>query len=148
MALRFRPATVEDTAFFRELHHRAYREVVTRQFGVWDLVAQDRWFEEGLAESVFTVVEHAGQPIGALGLKEGEDGWFLAELQILPELQGRGFGSAVLKTVLDRAERAQKSVALRVLNENRARTLYERHGFATTGQTETHYLMQWRPPSP
>jgi GNAT superfamily N-acetyltransferase len=147
MTPKFRQATPADAPFLRELHHRAYRDVVVRQFGAWDEAAQDRWFDEGLAESHFSVLEHAGQPIGAVGLRETSEGWFLAELQVLPEHQGRGLGTAALSAVLERAGQAQQRITLRVLLQNRARSLYERHGFVTTGQTETHYLMEWRPPA-
>ena len=34
-------------------------------------------------------------------------------------------------------------VRLRVLHRNRARHLYERHGFEGVGETETHWLMRW-----
>jgi len=145
MELSFRPATPADAPFLVQLHHRAYRNVVERQFGAWDEAAQDRWVAEGLAEADFSVIERAGEPIGALGVAEREDGFFLAELQVLPEQQGHGVGTSVLRVLLERARRARKPVALRVLLQNRARSLYERHGFVTTGQTETHYLMQWRP---
>jgi GNAT superfamily N-acetyltransferase len=146
MGLTLRPAKAEDTAFLIQLHHRAYREVVERQFGAWDEAAQDRWVAEGLTEADFSVVERAGVAIGAVGLKEKADGFFLAELQLLPELQGQGLGTEMLRSVLQRAAAAHKPVALRVLLQNRARSLYERHGFVTTGQTETHYLMEWRSP--
>ena len=35
--------------------------------------------------------------------------------------------------------------AITVLKVNPARRLYERLGFAIVGETETHYLMRWRP---
>ncbi len=146
MGLTLRPAKAEDTAFLIRLHHRAYREVVEHQFGAWDEAAQDRWVAEGLAEADFSVVERAGVPVGAVGVKEQADGFFLAELQLLPELQGRGLGTEILRGLLQRAAAVHKPVALRVLLRNRARSLYERHGFVTTGQTDTHYLMEWRPP--
>lgn len=146
MGLSFRPAATEDAPFLRELHHRAYRDVVVRQFGVWDEVAQDRWFDEGLAAARFSVVERAGEPIGAVGTNEQDGVIFLAELQILPELQGHGLGTEVLRVVLERAMQTNQRILLRVLLQSRARSLYERHGFAMTGQTETHYLMEWRTP--
>jgi len=117
-----------------------------RQFGTWDDAAQDRWFEQSLAEAEFSVVEDGGEPVGAVGVKELSDGLFLAELQILPSRQGRGLGTQVLQAVLARAMQARKAIALRVLHQNRARSLYERHGFVVTGQTETHYLMAWSLP--
>ena len=119
--------------------------MVVRQFGSWDELAQDGWFEAGLADADFNVVEEDGEPIGAVGLKDSPGHVFLVELQILPHYQGRGFGSALLQDQLARAKRLHKIVTLRVLRENRARSLYLRHGFVVTAQTDTHFLMEWRP---
>jgi GNAT superfamily N-acetyltransferase len=143
--MRTRPATLVDHAFLRELHHTAYRDVVVRQFGSWDERAQDDWFEKGLSLAVMSVVEVDGVPVGAIGLSSAPDCLHLIELQILPHWQDRGLGSALLDRQLSEARARGVPIRLRVLLENRARTLYERKGFLITGETETHYLMEWKP---
>jgi GNAT superfamily N-acetyltransferase len=143
--MKLRAAASTDTPFLRRLHHRVYREVVTRQFGVWDEAEQDDWFEKGLAEADFHLVEENEEVIGTIALKDSPDCVHLVELQILPEHQGRGLGSALLRDQIEQAQRLRRPIALRVLLENRARSLYLRHGFVTTGQTDTHYLMEWSP---
>jgi ribosomal protein S18 acetylase RimI-like enzyme len=143
--MKLRAATSSDTPFLRELHHRVYREVVLRQFGEWDEKAQDEWFEKGMADAAFFVAEEDGEPIGAIGLREASDRVHLVELQMLPEYQGQGFGSALLRDQIERAERNQQCLILRVLLENRARDLYARHGFVITGRTDTHYSMERQP---
>jgi ribosomal protein S18 acetylase RimI-like enzyme len=140
-----RPATPADYAFLRELHHRAYREVVTRQFGAWDEHAQDEWFEKGLHEAAFSVVEVGEVAVGTVALKRDPDCVHLVELQILPEHQRRGLGSALLVAVCERAQADSLPLRLQVLHENHgARRLYERHGFVVTGTIPTHYLMEWK----
>ena len=146
--MRIRPATSTDTSFLRQLHHRVYRDIVIRQFGSWDENAQDDWFEKGLADAEFSVVEENGEPIGAIGVRDAADRLHLVELQILPEFQGRGFGSTLLRTQIEQAQRTQRPIALRVLLENRAQSLYARHGFSISGRTDTHYLMEWQPSEP
>jgi ribosomal protein S18 acetylase RimI-like enzyme len=141
--MKLRPATPADTPFLRRLHHRVYRDVVTRQFGSWDERAQDGWFEQGLAEAEFSVIEASGEPIGTIALKDSSDRIELVELQILPEHQSRGLGSALLRRQIERAQSSRRPITLRVLLENRARALYERHGFVVGGRTDTHYLMEW-----
>jgi GNAT superfamily N-acetyltransferase len=146
--MKLRPATSTDTPFLRQLHHRAYREVVIRQFGSWDDDAQDGWFDKGLADAQFSVVEENGEAIGTIASNDLPDRLVLVELQLLPEYQGRGIGTALLQAQLEWARRLQKPVTLRVLFESRARSLYARHGFVVTGKTDTHYLMEWRPDRP
>jgi GNAT superfamily N-acetyltransferase len=144
--MRTRPATSADTPFLRDLHHRAYHDVVLRQFGHWDLAAQDEWFGRSLIEADFSVIEESAASIGAFGVRVEADHVQLVELQLLPEWQNKGFGARVLSFQQEEALRRELPIRLRVLLQNRARTLYERHGFIVTGQTETHYLMEWLPP--
>jgi GNAT superfamily N-acetyltransferase len=146
--MRTRLSTPADRPFLRALHHAAYRDVIVRQFGSWDEQAQDAWFEQSLAEAVMSVVEEEGEPVGAIGLTSAPDCLYLVELQILPNFQNRGLGSALLDRQLSEARARGVPIRLRVLLENRARSLYERKGFVITGETETHFLMEWRPSAP
>lgn len=142
--IRTRAAGASDHDFLKQLHHAAYREVVMRQFSRWVESDQDTWFEKGLSEATFEVIEKDGRPVGALAVQQAPDHLFLMELQILPDCQHHGIGTAVLRSLLERAAALELPVRLRVLHQNRARTLYERHGFVVTGATETHYLMSTR----
>jgi ribosomal protein S18 acetylase RimI-like enzyme len=143
--MNIRPATPADTPFLKELHRRAYLDVIVRQFGYWDDDAQDYWFRKGLAEAAFSVVEENGEAVGAIAVHDLPERLYLAELQILPERQARGLGTALLRMQLERAQHLQKPIGLRVLHASRARALYERHGFVVTERTQTHYLMEWKP---
>ena len=143
--MNVRPATPADTPFLKELHQRAYRDVIVRQVGYWDGTAQDYWFTKGLAEADFSVVEENGEPVGAIALQDTPERLYIAELQILPEWQARGLGTALLLMQLEHAQQLQKPIDLRVLHASRARSLYERHGFVVTEQTPTHYVMKWQP---
>ena len=146
--LRLRMATARDVPFLRDLHHRVFRDVVVRQFGEWNEVEQDGWFEKSLQEINFQLVERDGALIGALGTSELVDCLSLAELQLLPEWQNQGIGSELLSGLFVRSRAAGKPIRLRVLQQNRARSLYERHGFSVVSQTETHYVMERAPGAP
>lgn len=139
-----REAEDSDHVFLRELHHAAYRDVVTRQFGKWVESDQDAWFEQKLGSPI-KVIELDGVPVGAVAVYDAADHVFLAELQIAPEFQNRGIGSAVLRAEIERTATLARPIRLRVLLQNRALALYQRHGFTVTGQTETHYLMAREP---
>lgn len=142
--IRTREAEDADHSFLRELHHAAYRDVVTRQFGKWVESDQDAWFDQKLGSPI-KVIELDAVPVGAIAVYDATDHVFLAELQIAPEFQNRGIGSAMLRAELERATALALPVRLRVLLQNRALALYQRHGFSVTGETETHYLMAWEP---
>ncbi|CAM3038838.1 ribosomal protein S18-alanine N-acetyltransferase [Tsukamurella hominis] len=83
------------------------------------------------------LVGYAG--IGLLG------NTFFPESEVLtigvdPEYQGRGVGYALLRTLLDEADRHGGSVFLEVRTDNdTARTLYERNGFDVVGVRKNYY---------
>ena len=83
------------------------------------------------------LVGYAG--IGLLG------NTFFPESEVLtigvdPEYQGGGVGYALLRTLLDEADRHGGAVFLEVRTDNdAARTLYERNGFATVGVRKNYY---------
>jgi GNAT superfamily N-acetyltransferase len=80
-----------------------------------------------------------------------EPAWFLQFLAVDPAHQGHGHGSALLRTVLDGADRAGEAAYLEATSD-RNRALYERHGFSCTADLvlpdgPTAYAM-WRDPVP
>ena len=140
--LTFRPARKDDHEFLRTLHHRAYRDVVQRQFGAWNEAEQDRWFERGLADGVYQIVEEDGRAVGAIDVRVERDELLLYEMQVAPEHQNRGIGSAILQAQFARARAHGQSIRLNVLKQNRARALYERNGFRTVSETDIHFTMR------
>jgi ribosomal protein S18 acetylase RimI-like enzyme len=138
-----RPADQRDTDYARAAHHSAYRDVVMRQFGRWDEEAQDAYFEAHWLSPGCVVIAYDGSPCGYARFEELPDHVRIHELVLSPEYQGRGIGSALLLGLQRQAEKGGTPVTLRVLKANRAAGLYERMGFATAGETETHKEMKW-----
>ena len=143
MLLERRPATSSDTEFARISHHEAYRDVVSRQFGAWDEVLQDRLFEEKWIPNQFEIVLCDGNPCGFLLVEDHPDHIYISEIVIAPQFQGRGIGSRLLNEEMQRGREAKSSLRLQVLRENRAIELYRRLGFKEYGTTETHIRMVW-----
>ncbi|MGW1255178.1 GNAT family N-acetyltransferase [Streptomyces sp. NPDC002513] len=70
-----------------------------------------------------------------------DDGWWLEHFYLAPGLQGRGLGSAVLRTLLERIDADGVPVRLNVLQGSAARRLYERHGFTVEVQDPIDVFM-------
>jgi ribosomal protein S18 acetylase RimI-like enzyme len=143
MDLTTRPARKSDTGFAREVHHRAYREVVERQFGPWVEEQQDRYFEGDWTAVAFEIVLCDGLECGYVCIEDRDDDIHVRELVLLPEYQGRGIGSSILRGVMGRARTRRVPVRLGTQHKNRALGLYRRLGFEETGRTETHVLLEW-----
>ncbi len=140
-----RQVTEADYAFLYSLHTTTMKEYVTQTWG-WDETIQQTMFRDKFDPGRSHIVEVDGRAVGVLSVERRPGTLFLANLQILPEEQGRGLGTAIISTLLAQASGSGISVTLQVLKVNPARRLYERLGFVIVGETTTHYLMSVTPP--
>jgi ribosomal protein S18 acetylase RimI-like enzyme len=144
MRLSYRPAQPEDVEFLYNLHEAAMRGTVEAAYGAWDAAWQQARFRERFDPRTVTIILADDQPAGALTVQERAEELFVARLEILPWLQNRGIGAAVMRRVQADAAGQGKMVALQVLKANpRARAFYQRLGFRVTGEKEKHWLMGW-----
>ena len=61
------------------------------------------------------------------------DSLYIHEIQLLPEYQGRGIGTAVVQRVIEQGASSNLPITLSVVPANpRAQSLYERLGFEVT----------------
>jgi ribosomal protein S18 acetylase RimI-like enzyme len=124
-----RPATSEDREFLFELYAQTMRDVVERTWG-WDDSWQREDFERRFAACSVSVAEIDGRRIGGLFLETRSDAFFIHEIQLLPDCQGRGIGTALLQGIVEQAQARNLPTELAVVEANeRARRLYERLGF-------------------
>jgi ribosomal protein S18 acetylase RimI-like enzyme len=88
------------------------------------------------------IIEHEGRPAGLFKVARDGLDWQLIQIQLAPELQGRGVGQRLIGELIAEARRAGATLSLHVLHANPARRLYERLGFRIVGEGEHEYLMQ------
>jgi ribosomal protein S18 acetylase RimI-like enzyme len=122
-----RPASGDDSEFCYSLHRQSLGPIIAAVFGGWDDAVQreyhSRWFDPDRLEVIQT---DEGTPIGVLDVREQTDHRYLARIELLPEYQSRGIGSAVIRDLIADG----RPVRLHVFTVNaRARELYERLGF-------------------
>lgn len=63
-----------------------------------------------------------------------DDGHWLEHFYLAPGVQGRGLGSAVLRSLLQRTDADGVPVRMIVLQGSAAQRLYERHGFTVEAE--------------
>ncbi len=107
----------------------------------WDEAWQAERFRNKFDASEKQIIQLDQQQVGCLSVIEENEGLFLAYIALMPDHQGRGIGTQLIKDVLRRGSMKGMPVRLRVLRTNPARALYERLGFTTCETTETHHLM-------
>lgn len=140
----YRQARPDDREWLFQLKSATLRDYVAQVYG-WDDTVQRQFFDERFDPAKVRIVVAGGTDIGMLQVEEGSDALFVADIALLPEWQGRGIGTEVLRAVLRQADRLRQPVTLQVLRPNPARRLYQRLGFRVVGETAAHFLMRREP---
>jgi|GEM_PF-137648 len=138
-----RAATIADTDFARSVHHRAYRDVIERQYGPWDESNQDKLFAAAWSAADHEIILYDDVRCGYTSIENRDDCFYLHELVVDPDFQGRGIGTHILRDVIEQAILKGFPVRLRTHIINRAVNLYRRMGFEETARTSSHVLMEW-----
>jgi ribosomal protein S18 acetylase RimI-like enzyme len=140
--IQLRAATSEDLEFLWRVMVEAMRPHVERTWGRWDEAFQRERFERSTDPTAQQIIELDGVAVGSQWVRHHPDAMELVRIYLLPEAQGRGIGTLLMRRLLDEARRAGQSLRLRVLKLNPAKDLYLRLGFTITGESETHYRME------
>jgi GNAT superfamily N-acetyltransferase len=112
------------------LHRAAFDQALPWLAGL-HTPKEDRWF---FRERVFASCEVWGAFDGGLmtGMLAFRNGW-IDQLYVLPDAQGRGIGTGLLKVAQNALDRLQLWTFLR---NQRARRFYEARGFAMVRETD------------
>lgn len=144
-AWTLRPVTAGDRDFVVEVNRLAIGPYLEAAFG-WDATAQSAYFDERFDAAGGQVIEVDGVDVGELLVDERPDELDLVRIALLPDWQGRGIGSAVVRTLVARARELEMPLVLHVFKSNpRAAQLYEALGFVRTGESETDVSMRLDP---
>lgn len=127
-------------------------------FGLEQRIFKDPWSIYAIAESLShelfhgVIFEDDGEVIGYYGFYSIPPEAHIANIAVVPEKQGKGYGKAMLSHLLKTAEDlGDTDVTLEVRPSNEvAIKLYERYGFKTEGRRKRYYgdgedaLIMWR----
>ncbi len=116
--------------------------MITRSSG-WDEHAQRNYAVESLNGYIVLVEENCA---GVITLSDWEDQLHLTWLAVLPQYQGQGLGTELIKYAQSQARLSNKPLTLQVLGANSAKSLYERLGFWVYDHNGPEkLLMRWQP---
>ncbi|MFF7637669.1 GNAT family N-acetyltransferase [Kitasatospora sp. NPDC008050] len=144
VAADLRPATAADLEPLVELRVLVMRADLER-LGRYDPERVRRRLRDAFEPAHTSVILAAGAFAGCVALRPAADGHWLEHFYLDPAVQGRGLGSAVLRTLLGRADAQGWTVRLNVLQGSPARRLYERFGFTEEHADEVDVFMARRP---
>ncbi|MCY3800536.1 MAG: GNAT family N-acetyltransferase [Chloroflexi bacterium] len=140
--LKLRKAHQGDNEFAYQVKRAAFKDYAEQAWG-WDEDSQRVLHERRFAEQDYRVISLDGRDVRIISVAVKPDCLFVNQLHVLPERQGQGIGRTCMLMVIDEGSKLGLPVRLQVLKVNpRALAFYERLGFAITGDTDTHFLMQ------
>ena len=107
------------------------------------------YFGKDGPESILSIVELDGVPVGRFRVVRFPDRIFLAGIQIHPRFQGNGIGTHLIIELIEESRKTAKPLQLDVDRDNEgARRLYRRLGFEQYAESEKDIHMTFRPESP
>jgi len=156
VSYRIRPATAEDVSFLADVVLEATR-AQDRLPADFDERQWRRAFCEWTMEQVrgeipdttTSVVEVDSESVGRLRITCTADYMELCGIQLLPDIQRQGIGTAIIEDLKAKAAAVGNSLELAVEKDNPdARKLYERLGFVQVGETQQECKLRWSSPQP
>ena len=141
--ISFRTCREHDREWLFELFAKTMSEYIAQTFGLWDEPFHRSQFDKEFQPNAWQVILFREEDVGILQTEDRPNTLWISNIQIDPRFQSKGIGSKVIRSLVDKAQRAGKSVTLRVFKVNPARQLYERLGFHLTGENETHWYLDF-----
>ncbi|MFI6603312.1 GNAT family N-acetyltransferase [Nonomuraea sp. NPDC050536] len=139
-----RSAEPADVGAIAELRATVMRPDLER-LGRFDEHRVRQRLRDSFSSQYTSVIVADGAFAGCVTVRPAEDGRWLEHFYLAPGLQGRGLGSAVLRTLLKQIDADGVLVRLNVLQGSAARRLYERHGFIVELQDPIDVYMVRQP---
>lgn len=152
--LTSRPVATEDDAFLlalygstreAELGQVEWAEGQKEAFLLWQFDMQRREYDARFPDARHELILFDGEAGGRTWVGEDAEQIRLLDISILPQFQGRGAGTILLRGLMAEAERAGKLLRhmVFVLN-NDAHRFYERLGFVVIEDVGAYKHMEYR----
>ena len=135
--MRIIPVTEENAPLAGAVHaaswQASHRHFCPEEFVLrFDARRQTEYLLEGMRRGKQVWLLEDPEPAGLISLTETGEGSLIEDLYVLPQLEGRGYGGALLKAAI---AQARGPVYLWILNNNvKALDYYLKRGFALSGR--------------
>jgi ribosomal protein S18 acetylase RimI-like enzyme len=153
--VRLRPECEEDRGFryqlFCDSRQPEFALVlppdVFQQLMAHQFQAQTVSYRAQFPQARFDIIELDGRPIGRIVVDRPGDRLHLIDQAIVPEMRGRGIGTAIMRALMDEAAARRVPVTLEAASSNDpSMRLYLRLGFVPTETAQPYIELAWTPP--
>lgn len=144
MDYKIRFAAPDDHDLIYALKAASVRPYVEKIWG-WDEDFQRNDFDGDFAAiRQFHVIESEGKFIGFVQDSFEYPYFEVVEIHLLPEYRGNGIGTDILRSLQKVCIAQDRKIRIGCFKENhRAKALYLKLGFLQTGETDTHYILEY-----
>jgi ribosomal protein S18 acetylase RimI-like enzyme len=137
-----RQAQNDDYDFLFSLHVKALRPYIEATWG-WNEKWQEEYFAAKFDPANRQIIQVNGRDVGVFVVEERQDEMYLGLIELLPEYQNKGIGTAIVRGLVDAAGNRGLPLTLHVLKANApAQRLYRRLGFTVIEEDRQHYKMR------
>lgn len=138
----FREAFDKDYEFLYELNASTMKKYIEQTWG-WDDKMQQEYFKSKFSPDKYKIIVVNEKDIGVISVLNNVGEIFIDLIEIMPEYQNRGLGTAILNEIIDNAKSNDFTIRLQVLKINPAINFYKRLGFIVSSETHTHFVMEY-----
>lgn len=132
-----------DYQFIYDVKKIVYRKYVEMNWGEWNEEKQIEMFKSFINDHAkdIKIVMVDDKRVGFYhGNDLDESTYEQRNICLIPEFQGKGIGSNILKYLIETHK--SKDICLRCFKQNPVINLYKRLGFKIVSETDYHYLMK------
>ena len=154
LKISLRPATPEDQKFLQTLYASTRQEEMSlvnwsaaqkEAFLLMQFSARQRSYESSFPGAAHRIILVEGALAGAMIVSRNSEEIRLVDISLLPERRNQGIGSRLIGDLIAESVQGGLPLRLSVLQGNRAAHLYERLGFAKSGEDGMYAQMERKP---
>ena len=143
----------EDETFLREVYASTRQEELEASglplemrtaFLDMQFNAQRQGYHNTFPRAEFHIILLGGQAVGCMVVNRAAEELRLVDIALLPQYRNQGIGTVLIQKLSTEAAAASQTLRLSVIKGQRVFRLYQRLGFAKTGELGAHDLMEWR----
>ena len=109
--------------------------------------AREAAYKAAFPGATDSLVLHDGDVVGRILVSRSESEHRVVDIAIVPEHQGRGLGTSLLRSLAEEAWMANKPLRLTVAGDNPALGLYRRLGFQLMSADDANVSLELRRPA-
>ena len=127
-AIELRPATPADSEFCFRLHKAAMGGYIAAIWG-WDEQRQRGFQDRSFNPDRWQIIIADGADVGMIDVERRPTEIYLSRIEILPDYQGRGIGTRLVRYVEAEVKRSTRDTEIHVHATRNAETFYAANGY-------------------